>query len=203
MNLRESIRRILNEDTGMRNVIRQIVRDIVTVFKNNKRGYFHLPEYFEEREIMTYEIPKLNSEVVIELMIKEDDTIQGYGVNANFLNEEESIEVKIVYNPLEKQKILYNLSGELNEIMAHELRHLFQQVKGTHDLDVKPSKDSFKYYTSPHEIDAQYYGFKRLSKLTKKPFNEVVRNWFETHRDTHELTKDEEDKVINLILNHK
>jgi hypothetical protein len=203
MNLKENIRRILNEDTRIRNVTIQIVRDIITVFNNNESGYFHLPEYFEERDVMTYEIPKINSEVVIELMIEEDTSIQGYGVNANFLNEEESIEVKIVYNPSDKQKILYNLSGELNEIMAHELRHLFQQVKGTHDLDVKPSKDSFKYYTSPHEIDAQYYGFKRLSKLTKKPFDEVVRNWFETHRDTHELTKGEEDKVINLILKHK
>lgn len=48
-------------------------------------------------------------------------------------------------------------------------------------------KDPVICYTQPKELDAQIYGFKRLSKLTKTPLMDVIRNWFETHRDIHQL----------------
>ena len=45
-----------------------------------------------------------------------------------------------------------------------------------YDKIEKIESDPIKYYTQPHELDAQVYGFKRLSKLRNKPFEQVVRN---------------------------
>jgi hypothetical protein len=42
-----------------------------------------------------------------------------------------------------------------------------------------------------------------MSKITKRPFEEVVRNWFRTHRDIHNLTNDEEQEVISKIMEFK
>ena len=100
--------------------------------------------------------------------------------------------------------MMYDLIGELNEVVAHELRHSHQKTTGSYELTPDTDEDQgLNYYTKPHEIDAQYYGFKRMSKITGKPFEVVVRNWFDTHRDIHQMNKFDSNKVINKILNHK
>jgi hypothetical protein len=52
----------------------------------------------------------------------------------------------------------------------------------------------------PHEIDAQIAGFKRMSQITRKPFEEVVRDWFNKNKDIHTLNDDQKEKVIQVIL---
>jgi hypothetical protein len=39
-----------------------------------------------------------------------------------------------------------------------------------------------------------------MSQITRKPFEEVVRSWFEKNKDTHRLDNTEKEKVIQLIL---
>ena len=68
------------------------------------------------------------------------------------------------------------------------------------DLNVKEKTNPFKYYTQPHEVDAQIFGFNRLAKLSKRPFETIVRNWFDKNKDIHKLNKNETQKVINIIL---
>ena len=41
-----------------------------------------------------------------------------------------------------------------------------------------------------------------MSQITRKPFEEVVRSWFEKNKDTHQLNDSEKEKVIQMILNH-
>jgi hypothetical protein len=84
----------------------------------------------------------------------------------------------------------------LNEVIAHELRHITQDIRGTFVSKSYRGKDPVKYYTQPKELDAQVFGFNRLSKLTRTPFEEVVNRWFETHRDIHQL----DDKGINTVI---
>ena len=38
--------------------------------------------------------------------------------------------IKIIYNPDNKLTILYDMIGELNELVAHELKHLEQMDSG-------------------------------------------------------------------------
>jgi hypothetical protein len=187
MNLRKIIREsLLMEDNRRRDVIRQIVKDLVVVFKENQEGDFYLPEYFTDRS-MIYSFPGFSEDLVVEFRISVNESIDNFIVDANYYNEEDIIEVNVEYNPKNKREMMYDLIGELNEIVAHEIRHVDQQNKGLYDLDVEGEEDPFKYYTQPHEIDAQIFGFNRLSRLTKRPFDEVVRNWYNTHKDIHRL----------------
>jgi hypothetical protein len=196
MNLREDIRRILNEDNRMRGIIRQIVRDIITVFKNNKRGYFHLPEYFEDRDEMVYDFMTMGESFIVELILEINDEIKDFRVNAEVYNDDHLIKLVVQYNSEMKERILYDLIGELNEVIAHELRHITQDIRGTFVSKSYRGKDPVKYYTQPKELDAQVFGFNRLSKLTRTPFEEVVSRWFETHRDIHQL----DDKGIKTVI---
>ena len=97
----------------------------------------------------------------------------------------------------EQIKLLYSAIGELNDIVAHELEHGFQYVTEGKVYQEPPS-DSLGYYTQPDEIKAQRVGLRRLAKLRKLPFNDVVRDWYETHKDIHKLTEDEMEKVMAL-----
>jgi hypothetical protein len=198
MNLKEIVKKeLLSEQGRKRDVIRKVIKDIVAVFKNEEEGEFFLPEYFEDRDEMVYDFMTMGETFVIELVMEINDETPTFKVNAEIYDEDHSIKVVIQYNLENKNQILYDLIGELNEVIAHELRHIDQDIRGTYVSKSYRGKDPVKYYTQPKELDAQVFGFKRLSKLTRKPFDEVVMNWFETHRDIHQL----DDKGIKTVIN--
>jgi hypothetical protein len=185
------------EGAEMRQEIRTVVRDIIQVFKSENEGEFYLPNDLRDNEI-EYKFPKFDLEV--ELIIKESEDVEDFLLNAELYREEGIVAFIIVYNPENKNKILYNLVGHLNELVAHELRHMYQQKYKTYDIDVEEPEDPFEYYTQPHEIDAQIAGFKRMSQITKKPFEDIVRNWFEKNKDIHGMNDNETEEVIKKIL---
>jgi hypothetical protein len=192
---------ILLEDSRYRGEIRSIVRDIVQAFKDNDEGEFYLPEDVSGNHY--YDIPKLDTQVVVELTIEPDSEIDDYLINAEYFRDVDIIGITILYNPDNKQQSLYGIVGELNEVIAHELRHVNQKIKGTYDLSVEEPEDPYLYYTQPHEVDAQVHGFKRMSQITKKPFEELVRNWFKTHEDLHGMDDEDVQKVIQTLLDYK
>jgi hypothetical protein len=165
-------KKVILESAKLRQEIRTIVKDIIQLFKNENEGEFYLPNDLRDDEF-EYNFPKFNLE--IELTIRPTEDVDDF---------------------------LYNLIGELNELIAHELRHIYQKTYGTYNIDVQEPEEPFEYYTQDHEIDAQVAGFKRMSQITRKPFEEVVRSWFEKNKDTHQLNDSEKEKVIQMILNH-
>jgi hypothetical protein len=194
-------KKILLESYNYDSMIRQIVKDIVTIYKREEDGEFYLPEDINDEE---YEYEFKDLSIAVELYIEISYNIDGFLLNAEYYSNEDIMAIKIIYNPDNKLTILYDMIGELNELVAHELRHSHQKTTGSYELTPDTDEDQgLNYYTKPHEIDAQYYGFKRMSKITGKPFEEVVRNWFDTHRDIHQMNKFDSNKVINKILNHK
>lgn len=200
MNLKKLIiEAVLFEDNRRRDVIRKIVKDLVIVFKDNEEGDFYLPEYFEGRNLI-YEFPGLNENLTIEFKMSVNKNIDNFIVDANYYGEDEIIEINLEYNPQNKRVMVYDLIGEFNEIVAHEIRHVDQKNKGKFNISKKNETDPYKYYTQPHELDAQIFGFNRLSKLTRKPFEEIVRNWYRTHKDLHRLTDSQSKKVIDKLL---
>jgi hypothetical protein len=197
MNLEEIVRKeLLSEQGRKRDVIRKVIKDIVTVFKNEDEGEFFLPEYFEDRDEMVYDFMTMGESFSVELIMEINDEIDSFKVNAEIYNDDHAIKLVVQYNFENKNQILYDLIGELNEVIAHELRHVDQNVRGTFVSKSYRGKDPVKYYTQPKELDAQVFGFNRLSKLTKTPFEEVVNRWFETHRDIHQL----DDKGIKTVI---
>jgi hypothetical protein len=95
---------------------------------------------------------------------------------------------------------MYDIIGELNILVAHELEHGLQGYYDEFDLEVEEPKKSKKYYVQPHEIPAQIQGFRRLSKLKNIPFEEVVRDWFDNNKTFHQLKPKQLEKVIQKLL---
>ena len=178
--------------------IRTIIKDIITIVKNNDVGFFKLPEDINKKPL--YDFINTDQKYDIELTIKISKKIDTFTLNGNYIPDEEIIELYLIYNP--NNKNLYNLIGELNEVITHEMTHQKQHYTNEFNLNIKKPTVAFKYYTQKHEIPAQYNGFKRLSKIAKESFNKVVNDWFVKNRQFHYLNKKEEEKVINLIINH-
>jgi hypothetical protein len=189
------------ENKKRRNVIRTLVRDIITVFKSEDEGEYYLPNYLDNEDF--YNFLDFNHDLTIELNLVEDESLDSFKLDAWLWGNEDVIEVVITYNPNTKNNITFKLIGELNEVIGHEIRHIDQKYRNLFDINVPEEEDPYKYYTQPHEIDAQVFGFKRLSKLTKRPFEVVVKEWFDTHEDVHKLNSDEVDDVITKLLDYK
>jgi hypothetical protein len=195
------IKSLLNENNNKREEIRKIVRDVISVFKKNDEGNFYLPEDVNGEEF--YDFDKIKAILTIELTIIIDDEIDKFEVNADWISDDDVIELIINYNSENKNKLLYDLSGELNEIIAHEIRHIDQETTGSYNTKVRKGQKGKKYYTQPHELDAQIFGFKRISKLTKTPFDVVVKRWFNTHSNLHQMNDTDVKYVIGKIMEFK
>ena len=179
-----------------RNAVRTTVKDILNIIKNKEKGEYHLPDENGEE----YSFSNLPFTYSVNLFVDIDDTIDGYQVGGNFSSDDDVIEVSIKFNPKTLRKNTYDIIGELNDIVAHELEHGFQYITEGKSYETPPS-DSFGYYTQPHEVKAQRVGFRRVAKLRKLPFNDVVNDWFEDHKDIHGLNENEVGKVIQIIIN--
>ena len=178
--------------------VRTTVKDILNIIKDKEPGEFYLPGEDGEE----YSFTNLPFTYSVELHIEIDDNLDGYSVGGNFSSEDDVIEIAIKFNPKTLRKNIYNIIGELNDIVAHELEHGFQYITEGKVYQEPPS-ESLGYYTQPDEIRAQRVGLRRLAKLRKLPFNDVVSEWFDTHRDIHGLTENEQVIVINEILDRK
>lgn len=184
-----------------RYAIRNVVKDIVKILKTEEEGEFTLPDNDYGGG---YKFNKFPVEFSVDLYVSYDDSFDGYKLNAQYSHEDDTVEISIVYNPSDLKTSLYEIVGELNEVLAHELEHSLQGYRGEFDTEDDEEKtDSLKYYLQDHEIPAQVAGFKRLSKLQKVSFESVVRNWFKTHGEFHHLNDDEQEIVINKLLEVK
>jgi hypothetical protein len=191
----------LNEIRMNRLAIRTIVKDMLNIVKTKKEGEFYLPE--DVNGSQEYSFINSKQTYSVELTLKINEAIGGFRVEGFHSPSEDVIEIGIEYNPNTIKSQLYNLVGELNEVLAHELEHSNQEYYGEFERVENPPTTSLEYYTQEHEIPAQYQGFKRLSKLRKVPMDVVVNDWFDTHRDIHGLTPEEEQQVITQILNYQ
>ena len=192
---------ILFEDNRRREIIRTIVKDITYIIKNDGDGEYYLPMDITDQEF--YEFNNFPHDLVVELQITENEDIDDYFIDGEIYREDDLMVIKVEYSPENKTKLLYSMIGELNEIVAHEIRHFDQYSKGMFDFDDEEEEDPVKYYTDPKELDAQVFGFKRMSRLTGEPFEGVVRNWFKTHMDFHHMNDDQVEFVIGKIMDYK
>jgi hypothetical protein len=193
---------LIVEDSRRRDIIRQIIKDIITIYKSEDEGEYYLPDEVDENRDF-YIFSDTGAKVRVELTIQENPNRETFKIDASYYRRENIIEVIIDYNPEKKEKIIYDLIGQLNELIAHEIRHVDQKHKGIYNLEIDEPEDPYEYYTQPHELDAQYFGFKRMSKMTKKPMEVLVRQWFENNYDLHQLEGQQKEDVINKILNFR
>jgi hypothetical protein len=153
-------------------------------------------------ELDFYQFDDYEVEFAVEFKIIYDDSISRFLINGSYSIEDDTIEIILKVNPDNLKKQMYDIIGELNILVAHELEHGLQGYYDEFDLDVEEPKKSKKYYVQPHEIPAQYKAFKRLSKLTKKPIDVVAESWFKNNKDIHELSDNEIKIVMDKILSY-
>ena len=190
---------IITEDKDD-NAIRIVVRDIMSVFKYQKEGDYQLPEDISTDENdMVYDFPELGSSFTVNLMMSLNDEIDTIDVDGEYYGDDDSIDIRIESNPNLDRETLEELYFELNELIAHELQHLVQNDEG-YEFPKRETKKSLKYYTQPHEIEAQIRGFKRRSQKERKPYEEVVIRWFKRNQSKHGLNPKEIEIVINKLL---
>jgi len=189
---------ITESQSEKRNVVRKVVEDIIQIFKSKGDGEYTLPE--DTTGEFTYQFENLKNDFNVELRIQESDEVDKFELDGGYYEDDETIEIEIVFNPEAFPKSLYELVGDLNETFRHELQHHLQYGRG--DENPKGKKSPEKYYSQPHELDAQVAGIKRKSKITKQPFEQSVRDWFAKNKNKHTLNNASQERVIQRILQY-
>ncbi len=179
------------------NVTKQLVKDVLTTIKYQKEGEFTLPEDISGE--MTYNFPQLDTEFTIELNLTISDDVKTVDVDGAYYPEDDVIGIEIITNPNLNREILEELYYELNELIRHELEHVIQFDRGD-NIPKKEPKQPIKYYSQPHELQAQIAGFKRRAKKERKPLEDVIRSWFAKNQLKHRLSPKNIEVVINRIL---
>jgi hypothetical protein len=190
----------VNKEKKYDSIVRQIVNDILNVFKLRRTGGFSLPEDVRETEVY-YNYLQFKKEFGVFVNIEESDDVETFEVDGNLYYDDDTIEILIVVNPNSGNEILNDLVNELNEVVRHEMEHIIQYDGG---MARKKSPDNpEKYYSQQHEIDAQRAGFKRQSKREKNDMETLVRNWFKKYPHKHTLGSEQQERVIQKILSEK
>lgn len=178
-------------------VVRELVKDVISIAKFQKEGEFELPEDISGE--MVYNFPQLETTFTIELKLDISNDIETVDVDGAYYPDEDVIEISVITNPNLNRQVLEELHFELNELIRHELEHIIQFERGD-DIPTEEPKKPIKYYSQPHELQAQIAGFKRRAKKERKPLEDVIRNWFEKNKLKHRLSPKNVEVVINRIL---
>jgi len=194
MKLNES----LIKEARFDNAVRTVVQDIIAFFKHQREGDFGLPEDLRDDEL-TYKFPDMETEFSIFLDLQLDDSVQGVDVDADYYRDDDLIYLTIISNPKDGYTNLKELTSELNEVLRHEFEHIKQFEQG-YKFPKKEPKDPYKYYTQPHELEAQRAGFRRRAKGERVDFETLVRNWFAKNPHKHNLNPTQQEKVIQKII---
>ena len=181
-------------------IVRQIVNDILTVFKTKKVGGFSLPEDVRETELY-YDYPQFKKEFGVFVNFEQSDDVDTFEVDGDLYYNDETIEILVITNPNSGNEILNDLVNELNEVVRHEIEHIIQYDGGMKRK--KEPTDSEKYYSQQHELDAQRAGFKRRARREKNNMETLVRNWFKKYPHKHTLNPEQQERVIQKILSEK
>jgi hypothetical protein len=123
---------ILFEGNRRREIVRTIVKDIINIIKNDGDGEYYLPMDLTDQEF--YKFNNFPHDLVVELQVTENEDIDDYFLNGEIYREDNLMVIMVEYNPENKNKLLYDMIGELNEIVAHEIRHFDQYSKGMFDF---------------------------------------------------------------------
>jgi hypothetical protein len=178
--------------SSKKGVTRNIVKDIVSVFKKGE-GEYYLPEDINGE--VEYDFENINSLFSVEVKIVESENIDGFDIDGGFFSDNDTFEIDIHYNPKFFPELYYELIGELNDVVRHELQHLIQKERGVEMP--KKEKDPETYYMQPHEIDAQMAGFRRVSKLRKEPIETTIRRWYLRRPN---LSDEQKERLIKKII---
>jgi hypothetical protein len=163
---------------------------------------YSLPEEISEEYVNEYVFRQLpfSFDVILDLTV--EDGIEYY-TNAELLGDD-TIGVIVNINKMDYPSILYTLIGDLNDLIAHEIEHIYQNY-GYRDVSLRNYRKYSKlkgkeYYKHPIEVPAQIKGFQRKARVTGKPIEELIRNYFEKNKEIYDLSDDDVKDIISYLL---
>lgn len=178
--------------------VRDIVKSLTEIVKTRIEKTYYLPEDITNGEKFEYEIDGIPP-FSIEFVYNLDEYLDGeYRLDGDYDKDDDVIEIRLTANPNFLPKLLYDLIGDLNDIVRHEMEHLFQNERGELDDDGDVPKDK-SYYLQPKELPAQIQGLRRIARLRKQPIDFVIRSWFQRNKPIHGLN-DEDIEELTLYL---
>ena len=183
--------------------IRTVIRDIVSVLKSGKTDEIMLPYDLNGQE--SYDIMNFPEfDVFLDIRQVDFEEIKSGAdslIQSSYVSEGQQLQILIQYVPERLQKSLHSIVGNLNDDIAHELQHLRQDVEGR--LDITTYRGSnLGYFLQPDEIEAQYRGLKRKSKIMGLPMIDVVDDWFENNAKRFRLSDKDVAKIKSAIMNY-
>ena len=182
----------INESKMYRSLVRDVVRDIVNVVKQDLHvnKVTKLGNYGDGDDKFVV--------VVRQNLSPEDKLLSPVDVNGYWDEDKNMVEVEIDVDPNAGNEVLYELIGELNDVVRHELEHKKQYMQD-YDFPSKEYKQPLRYYTQPHEIEAQLAGFKRIAKLQKRTLDDVMMDFFQKRKKKYNLSNTTIKKIIERI----
>jgi hypothetical protein len=216
-NIKESV--MINEAKDINEPIRMIVRDITNIIKSKEYGSYNLPEdvssshnleydfdsdYKKFNISRAYNIPPFSIELTYDANFNMDEP---YMLNAALLDDNETIGMVIIINPEHFPQLMYDLIADVNDLVAHEIEHIFQEYgmrpedESNYKLDGDEETKGIDYYTQKHEIPAQLKGIIRVAKLRKQPIEQVIMDWFKRSKYAHQLNDDEVIYMVDFLSN--
>jgi len=202
--LKES--RILEEGSVTDGPVRKITRDLMFLIKKQEEGEFYLPEDVGQMEAgYSFEGKAKNVpyfSVIFQLNF-DDFMKQDYQLDGSTLSDNDTIFISLKINRNKYPQLLYDLLADLNDIVRHELEHIYQQEydlpeKMPDDKGYEEPKD-IEYYKQPWEIPAQIKGFRRIVKLRNKPPYEVIYDLFQRNKWKSGLDDDDIKEITEFL----
>ena len=192
---------LLNERSVTDLPVRTIVKEMVNLIKKEQRDTFFMPE--DTTGEMNYDFDGLPL-FTIEFDVQWDSTIDSdYILDGRTVDEGDTIDVTLIINPSVYPKNLYSIIGDLNDLIRHEIEHVYQDA-GYRDseeirMDDTQAPTDKDYYKQPHEIPAEIKGFRRLVKLRKEKPEKVIKDWFVRSKKIHELSDEDIDELTQFL----
>ena len=186
--------------------IREIVRSLTNIIKTRETRTHYLPEEISDGEKFEYNfknIPTFSVELNYDMdAMLEDD----YKIDGKTVDDGDIIVIDLVINPNFFPSVMYDVIGDLNDLIAHELEHIYQDAWKRPKSEMDPyegrederPKDK-EYYKQPHEVPAELAGFRRVNKLRKEPIEKTIRDWFERNRNIHNLDDEDIDELTEFL----
>lgn len=186
--------------------IREIVRTLTNIIKTRETRTYYLPEEITDGEKFEYEfknIPEFSIEFNYDMdaMLEDEYKIDGKTVDDGY-----TIQIDLIINPNFFPGVMYDVIGDLNDLVAHELEHVYQEAWKRPKEELDPYEEREKerptdkeYYKQPHEVPAELAGFRRVNKLRKEPIEKTIRDWFERNRNVHNLEDEDIDELTEFL----
>jgi hypothetical protein len=186
--------------------IREIVRSLTNIIKTRETRTHYLPEEIGDGETFEYNfknIPTFSVELNYDMdAMLEDD----YKIDGKTVDDGDIIVIDLVINPKFFPELMYDVIGDLNDIIAHELEHIYQDAwkRPKKEMDSYVGREDERpkgkeYYKQPHEVPAELAGFRRVNKLRKEPIEKTIRDWFERNRNVHNLDDEDIDELTEFL----